>query len=760
MTALAPSPVDALDARVAQGAPKPSQPVMGDENMVEEGDPMQRTLGEIIRWIRVKAHWRQWAVDRNTFLNEAFDKDAQYVEFDPARRQVIAVPAPRNSVRRTVNMFAPFNRTMQSSLTAGMPTYQVQADRMDEHSEDTAQLGNDLIPWVEKLIRMEDLRSKNGFWLPRSGNTVVFNLWDLSPGPNALVSLYGLEQGLPYSEVHPPHEVFYYPFTATEPYHAVLIGREVRMSRAEAIDMLPNLADDLWGNPQADAVWGSNITRAIRDFPPGMQGWLQQEGVMFNLPGAPISLDDRDEVVLWEVFIRKGGVLLNEGVAEGSRGSASGSGREVLRFPEGARIIMSPNGKIGWFGKNLYSTPRHPIPAVRFRYSQSAGFWGPAPDTPLRPLQMAINWAVSLFEENMIMAGRPILLWPKEARAAWRRLADLTAKILQYRSGPKGQEPKYMTPPNFPTTLPELITLYLQLWQDISSRHEVSKGQIPGSGISGVAIDLLQQQDNTSMGFAIREREVGEAAVVEQHLENIRRFCPEETLATLAGNSEHQARVFRGSDLGTGVRVSVVPGSAMPKSAAATEAKAREAWLSGVLLDEYGQPDPKRLLVIMGLGSEERLYAEDQQDKNNAGMEEDLLLGLPVVLADMALTFYEKMGVMPSDFMPKPFDNHIVHEGRHRRRLKELREEIASGKSQYTPIHLELLQAHWQMTIPLMVQQKMGMPPMPGFGSAAGVIAPQLAGAGGGPGAPNAPPAPPAAGAPPAGGKPKAAAAA
>ena len=52
-------------------------------------DRIKRAVSEIILRYRRNIHNRRWAVDRNTFLNEAFDKDAQYVEFDPAPVRVL-----------------------------------------------------------------------------------------------------------------------------------------------------------------------------------------------------------------------------------------------------------------------------------------------------------------------------------------------------------------------------------------------------------------------------------------------------------------------------------------------------------------------------------------------------------------------------------------------------------------------------------------------------------------------------------------------
>lgn len=138
-----------------------------------EIDPIRQKVVEVILRIRRQVTNRRWAVDRNTFLNEAFDKDAQYVEFDPARRVVVTMPAPRDSIRRTINLMKPYNRTQESRLVRGQPTYQATAMKDDPEGEDAAELAGDLIPWIAKLIKIRKVREKIAFWLQRAGTAIL-----------------------------------------------------------------------------------------------------------------------------------------------------------------------------------------------------------------------------------------------------------------------------------------------------------------------------------------------------------------------------------------------------------------------------------------------------------------------------------------------------------------------------------------------------------------------------------------------------------
>ncbi|MCP4901248.1 MAG: hypothetical protein GY906_30125 [bacterium] len=688
-----------------------SQP---DQQETGESQRVQRAVAQIILRLRIATINRRWAVDRNTFLNEAFDKDAQYTEFDPARRVVVNIPAPRDSVRRTINLMKPYNRTQESRLVRGQPSYQVQADQGDPNAEDAAELGNDLIKWIEKLIDIRKVRQKIAFWLQRAGTCLLFPLWDFDGGDQVEGEDGGepMAAGQPFTDVHPPHECFYYPITGTDIESCTGIGRDVRLGREEAIQQFPSLRGKLLTPDSDDSRSSSRLTRAIRDFPPGQQGWHSQT-LAFGVTGVYSSDNDEaqehNETMLIEFWLEPGGALLDIG------------GSELFSFPQGLRVIMTSIGEIGHWGPNVYGT----LPAVRIGFSESAGFWSPSPCTPLRPLQMAINWAYSLWEEHMMLAGRPVMLWPRQAKAAWRRLQDLTTKVLQFAAGPRGQQPSYLAPPTFPAQLPGLLEFLIQMWQDISGVHEVSRGQLPAAGISGVAIQLLQDQDDTQIGFAVGEIERGLAKMMELHLENIRQFVEFEQLASMAGDSATQAQYFKGTDLGQGLKVSVRPGSALPKAPAATEAKAKEAWLGGYMMDEFNQPDWRRLLVIMGLGEEDRLFDELQQDKNNAEMEYQGIMGLGPDEVQLILAFVQVSGTLPDELMPRRYDDHIVHEMRHKRQLKELREQMGTGDGRVTETSITLLELHWEMHQLPALEQRMGMPQLGGFGAATGEVNPQ-----------------------------------
>lgn len=672
-----------------------------------QSDEIERKVAWLVQDIRRRSIERRAGVDRNTFLNTAFDRDAQYVEWDPARKIVLAVPAPRNAVRRTLNLHKPFNRSMESRLTRGQPSYQVTARLRTPNFQDAASLGNALIPAIEKQIGMARVRHKLAFWLLRAGTAVVWNLWDHDEGPEAME---GGTNGSPYSDVHPPHESFFYPVSATDMASADGIGRELRMSRAAAVLKFPDMAKTAASASSIDQVVGFDTTRLLRDFQPGRPGWLSQEGVVTATPF--FRLDD-EEVILIEFMLKPGAALMD------------GRDNRIYRFKRGLRLVMTTAGDVVHFGDNQYNR----LPATRIAYTEAPGFWADAPNTPLRPIQMAINWAYSLFEENMVLAGRPILLWPRQARAAWRRLQDLTTRVLRFSPGPNGQNPDYLKQPNFPAQLPELLKILMEIWQDIAGLHEVSRGQLPAAGISGVAIQLLQDQDDSQIGFSVNQLEDGLADIVEQHLANYQRFAPMPMLLDAAGGSLHEARVFQGVDLQPGLGVQVQRGSALPKSPAATEAKAKDLWAQGALVDEFGTPDYRRMLMVTGLGDEDALYNEQQQDKNNAAVEEDFILGLQPQEAMIAIAFYAQAGVLPSELMPKPYDDHIVHEYRHRNLLKELREHVTTGERDVDPNNLKLLEIHWSLTLPLMQQQRMGIPPMPGFGQGTGTMPPQAMGA-------------------------------
>ncbi|HET7321075.1 MAG TPA: hypothetical protein VFI96_01150, partial [Longimicrobiaceae bacterium] len=152
--------------------------------------------------------------------------------------------------------------------------------------------------------------------------------------------------------------------------------------------------------------------------------------------------------------------------------------------------------------------------------------------------------------------------------------------------------------------------------------------------------------------------------------------------------------------------------SSIPRSPAAVEAKAKEAWAGGWMLDKYGRPDYRTMRKIFGFGTEDDLYEEEEIDCQNARSEEEMILSLDPRLAMMILA----SGQLPPDLMPQPEDDALVHEHYHRLRLKRLRQD--PGRAM--PPNVELLRMHWEMTVQIIAPILMQQDPATLLGAGAG----------------------------------------
>ncbi|MGH7463047.1 MAG: hypothetical protein ACREMA_18730, partial [Longimicrobiales bacterium] len=316
--------------------------------------------------------------------------------------------------------------------------------------------------------------------------------------------------------------------------------------------------------------------------------------------------ESEDDTVLPEFWLRWGAVLQFayadqldpsvvpfEVVAEDVN-----TAEPVVRFPQGLYVVFSTEGKILDIGPNIHDG----LPFYWTRFSKSAGLLGPAPATPLREIQSSINWCQSLREIGIDQRAMPKILAPVEARVKRRAFVSGVVEWIRYRANRFNAKPEFMNPGNMPADLVQFETLLVQVWQDIASTHEVSQAKLPAADISGVAISLLQEQDLASLGYAGEEEEEVFIEVIRRSLINIQKFFPanDPRLAQLAGDAPYLIDAFMSCNIAQGLDLQVIKGSSIPRSPAAVEAKAKESWQLGILLDRYGRPDHRRMQQILG----------------------------------------------------------------------------------------------------------------------------------------------------------------
>lgn len=720
-----------LDSELAMGAAVPD---MGSALMAAEaGDPLEldllasgfygeevgglqreaevetalRSLGDLLSMMRRQAIERRWGVDENTLLNMAFRHGHHFVEVDRARRAVVPVPAPRDAVRRKANKFEPWYRQQHSRLAAGMPAYHFRPKTRQQTDRDASSYAEELAEWRMPHLYSLDNRADAAMWKLLAGNAVIYVGVKWERDAEYMVDA---ESGEPLHRPDLEEEVF-------APQACWCDDRisSIRRMRWFGVDRFTPLSEARALFPEQqdklDPVIGPRerghqVLRRVqrltgRDDPWGTGHQAVEAG----------TVEEEEETVICEFWLRPGQVLSAnflhwldeeqvplEVVHDGADGRTP-----LVRFPEGLRVSFTPDGEVLEIGANLYGD----LPFAGMRFSRSPGFWSYAPATPLREIQQAWNWVLSMRETHLLKVGNAPLMEPREARVHRRGSITSALASVRYRANRFGARPEYLNPPQMPADFNFLMDTLEGVWQDIGGIHEVSQAKLPSADLSGVTVSLLQEQDLQQLGYAGEEQEAAFVDLMMMELRWIQKFFPsnDPRLVALAGDAPYKLSAFMQANLADGLDIQCVKGSSIPRSPAAVEAKAKEAWAGGWMLDQYGRPDYRRMQEISGFGSADDLYQEEETDVANARIVEDQILALDPQTAMLVLVQSQQMGTLPPPLMPKPEDDPFVHEREHRLRLKRLQNEPRAN-----PMCVELLRMRWQMIVAnvaqLMLQQE------------------------------------------------------
>lgn len=684
-----------------------------------------RNLGDLLIRLREAAVERRWGVDEQTLLNFAFNAGHHYIEVDRARRVVVPIPAPRGAVRRKVQKFAPWYRAQHSKLSGGDPQYHVEATTRQQEDKDAAEMAGRIARWLAQELHSHKNRSESAMWKLLAGSCIIACEVDYEEDPDYLATIdpeTGEAVIVPKPvirfEILPPQVVW-----ADDRQSTIedmrWIGRDIPTTIAEAIARWPEHAALFAPEIGADER-GHAVLRRTQRLTSIEEPWHER-----TMEGSGVgAIDEEEEVLILEFYGAKGIALqgqfldrLDPEVIPVEVVSPEDYGGEpVVVFPEGLHVFLTTDGHILEIEPNPYDD----LPFREDKFTKSSGFWTVAPATHLREINQAMNWALSMWEEALLRTGRPKELIPRQARVNRRQLSNVAQRVF-YRANHQGAKPEYMSPPSMPADGIRLFEVLEMLWQDVAGLHEVSQGRLPASGVSGVAVSLLQEQDLSQLGFAGEEMEQAYAAVMRKALRYVQQYFPrnDPRLLKLAGDAPYLIDAFMDADLDDGLDIRVVKGSAIPRSPAAIKAEAAQAWEMGFMVDRFGRPDFRRMQEVFELGTAEELYAEDEINTQNARAVQDMILSLPPEMALVVLQQFEQTGKLPPPLQPQPEDDHMLMEREHRIRLQRLRHD-----PRVHPINVALLRAVWQ--IHLMAIAPLAMQTDPAVVVGAGMGAPML----------------------------------
>lgn len=358
---------------------------------------------------------------------------------------------------------------------------------------------------------------------------------------------------------------------------------------------------------------------------------------------------------------------------------------ELEQYPKG-RLTVIANNKLLWVGGNPYADGKHPI--VQFKGGNMPNrFWGTSTVENLIPLQKAYNKARSQMMEARNLTAAPQVVAPRGHGCA--KQTNEPGSWLEYIAT-AGPPPQYMTPPQMNQYLAEDVSSLGEEMQDVGQVKEVSQGGLPAANLTGVAINLLQEADNTpwgptATGFANGIGEVGQKMLnrASQGYIEPRVFTALDDL-----DQEDVVEFVSNGDL-LPVKVTCDVTSVMPESTAARMARVEALINAGVLNPER---DRAEILRLMEFGNIESLWMQEDQDRRRQQRENKRMAkGVPQEVA--------------------AYDNHEIH-------LLELNQFRKSVDFESLPPEIQVIfQQHALIHQMALAQEQAAAQPAPAAGA-------------------------------------------
>jgi hypothetical protein len=228
-----------------------------------------------------------------------------------------------------------------------------------------------------------------------------------------------------------------------------------------------------------------------------------------------------------------------------------------------------------------------------------------------------------------------------------------------------GAKPEWMVPPPIPNyVINGLGEIYQRDFANVASIHEISRGQVPPGVSSGVAINYLQEQDDTIIGDVVRQYErsleiVGNmmlAIASQNYLENrklqiVGDSGQADEFEYKVARKDEKDQVIEKGTIPEGARLVVEAGSSLPRTQTAKQAFILDLYKIGVLGPKGDKATNKRAIKLLEMGNIDEMYEEEAADRAQSEVENEGM----------------KNG---TEFMVYPYQDHEVHLQSHEALMK------------------------------------------------------------------------------------------
>lgn len=567
----------------SSGSTPPAQMVAPPTRKPEELLKQQENAAEFVSWVKTQfeaakkariPHERKWA------LNYAFYKGKQYMQFFPAAGssalagKLWTPPAPNWSARSVTNRIKPIIRTEIARLVSNKPN----ASAVPASSEDAdlfaAQAAEQAwqVHYREKKIARTF--SSAVFWMTICGTAFVKDWYDEKRTDNITQEMGSIEYGAvsPY--------FVYVPDLLEENLEeqAWLINAYTKpvewIKSVYGIDVNPNTisAESPYKNSVMDMSTSANQNNAK---------------------------PDSTEVI--EIWIKPG---------------------QHKWFPKGCMATIIDDRVVQSVEEWPYAHNEYPF--TKFDHIPTGEFYADSVIVDLIAPQREYNRTKNQIIESKNRMSKPQLLAPEGSVQA-AKITTEPGQIIFYRPGLDAPRPLPLQP--IPGYVLQQLDREIADMEDISSQHQVSRGQAPPGVTAATAISFMSERDDSLLTTAYQSIEWGWEKIANHTVSHIRQFWNTKRLIKVTGvDGAFDSITLLGSEISQGTVITVEAGSAMPESKAA-----RQAFIMDMMKMQF--IDPNKGLELLEMGGVQKLTDELKVDERQAQRENIRMARLDIGMA-------------------------------------------------------------------------------------------------------------------------------
>lgn len=671
-----------------------------DVNVLEQLNE-QKKLKEFLGWVDreyTRAKSARVSIERQWYLNMAFYQGRQWVMFAPSNMGVgvagklMTPPAPPYRVRSITNRVRSVIRTEMSRLTSNKPNASVVPASSEDEDLFAAQAGEQVWESIYANHRLPIIFGRAIFWTVICGTGFMKIWWDKD---SCSLDAKGKEQ---YGDVK---------YAPVDPFHL----------------FVPDLTEvELENQPWVMNVYTKPVEWAKKiygqDFNASVVAATEiMENGFLNLQSAGTNAKP-DSVLVKEVWLKAGA---------------------HPDFPKGGYAVTIDDRVVTYINQGMLFKHKE-FPFVKFDHIPTGGFYAASVIEDVIPIQRELNRTRSQIIEAKNRMAKPQLIAPRGSVDP-SKITSEPGIVIQYRPGLAPPQPLPLQP--LPGYVLQEVDRGIADIEDVTSQHQVTKGQTPSGVTAATAISYLQERDDSVMATTYQSVEAGWEKIAKQTLSHINQFWDTKRIIQVTGvDGSFDAVALKGSDITTGMDIRIEAGSALPVSKAARQALLMDLMTQGLIPPDQG-------LKMMDIGGVNKLYEQMAIDERQAQRENLRMRSLPIRLIQqhteaalnsqqVAEETYDNesenpMGgndlqtgeplLIPESIVPvNTWDNHEVHIEVHNRFRKSqgfelLPDEVKAQFESHVQMHAMALNQsamQAQQMPPVNPEEMAGAPPAPG----------------------------------------------